>query len=87
MDNLAKERDKAFTEFVMKDDDKKLKAYCKKYGVPIPKSRRAMACGIYKAVQYCTNIPDEVKDIAAWKCLELGMSPLIDWEAVNEQIH
>ncbi len=84
MENFAKERNEAFIEFVMNDDDKKLKAYCKKYDVPIPKSKRAMACGIYKAVQYCTGISDEVKNEAMWKCLKLGMSPLIDWEAVNE---
>lgn len=36
-----------------------------------------MKAGIYKAVQYCENIPQEVKIKAMQKCLELGFSPLI----------
>ena len=77
MSNFAKERDAAFTDFVLTGKTKKLLKYCRKYGVQVPKSRKAMAGGVYKAVQYCTNIPDDVKDIAALKCLKLGFSPFI----------
>lgn len=51
----------------------------KKYGVPFPKSKKAMKVGVYKAVQYCTDIPDDVKEIAIEKCLKLGFNPFIDW--------
>lgn len=80
MDKLAIERDKAFIDFVMNDNTEKLKAYAKKYGVPMPRSKRVLACGIYKAVQYCTDISEEVKGIAMQKCLKLGMNPFIDFE-------
>ena len=79
MDRLVKDRDEAFIDFVLNDDDKKIRSYCKKYGVPMPKNKRVMACGIYKAVQYCMDIPDDVKYLAIEKCLNLGMSPFIDW--------
>lgn len=73
----AKERDKAFIDFVETGSLKKVNALCKKYGVPQPRSIKGKKAGIYKAVQYCTNIPEEVKGKAAKKCLELGFSPLI----------
>lgn len=79
MSEFSKERDDAFVDFVMNDNTDKLKAYCEKYNVPMPEDEKIMACGIYKAVQYCTDISDEVKTTAAWKCLERGMSPFIDW--------
>lgn len=75
--NFAKERDKAFIDFVETGSFKKVNAYCKKYGVPMPKNQRVKAAGIYKAVQECTNIPQQIKDKAWIKCLELGFSPLL----------
>lgn len=77
MSDFSKERDKAFIRAVMEDDWKAVREYAKKYGVPIPKKRNTMKAGIYKAVQYCTEIPEEVKKVAMIKCLELGFNPLI----------
>lgn len=77
MSRFSKERDKAFIKAVMEDDWEAVRKYSKKYGVPIPKDRNVMKAGIYKAVQYCTDIPEEVKNVAMVKCLELGFSPLI----------
>ena len=74
---FAEERDKAFIKAVVDDDWKAVRKYSKKYDVPIPKSKKVMKAGIYKAVQYCTNIPDDVKVLAMQKCLELGFSPFI----------
>lgn len=37
-----------------------------------------MKAGIYKMAQYCTDIPDNVKDQAMIKCLELGFNPFIE---------
>lgn len=78
--NIAKERDDAFIDAVLNDNWDGVIAYSKKYGVPIPEKERVMKCGVFKAVQYCTNIPDDVKGIAMQKCIELGMSPFIIWE-------
>lgn len=74
---MVKERDEAFTEFVLTGRDEKAMAYCRKYGVPMPTKKTVFAAGIYKAVQHCTNIPQDVKDLAAMKCMVLGFNPMI----------
>lgn len=75
--DFVRERDAAFTDFVLTGNLEKFEAYCKKNGIKHPTDERVIAGGIYKAVQQCTNIPQEVKDIAAKKCLEIGMSPYV----------
>lgn len=83
---FAEERDKAFIKAVVDDDWKAVLKYSKKYGVPVPKKRSVMKTGVYKAVQYCTNIPEDVKNLAFTKCLKLGFSPLIESiEAESEE--
>lgn len=74
---FVKERDAAFIDFVKTGHTKKLKAYCEKYGVEIPKDKEIMAAGVYKAVQQCTSIPEDIKEMAFIKCIKLGFSPLI----------
>ena len=74
---FAKERDRAFMKAVMEDKWDDVKKYSRKYRVPIPADERVMKAAIYKAVQYCTKIPNDVKGIAMQKCLELGFSPFI----------
>lgn len=74
---IAEERDKAFVKAVVDDDWKAVRAYSKKYGVPVPNKRNVMKAGIYKAVQYCTAIPEDVKVLAMKKCLQLGFNPFI----------
>lgn len=71
MSRFADERDEAFIDFVETGNTAKVKKYCRKYGVDMPKDKKVFAAGIYKAVQECTNIPDEIKDKAFTKCLEL----------------
>lgn len=78
--SFASERDKAFIEFVKTGKTDKVLKYCKKYGVPLPKDDKIMAAGIYKAVQHCTNIPDDIKDMALQKCLEMGFNPMMNLE-------
>ena len=75
--NFAKERDKAFVYAVVNDDWKGVRKYCKKYGTPIPQDEKVMKAGVYKAVQYCTKIPDDVKTLAMQKCLEIDFTPFI----------
>lgn len=77
MNKFVKERDEAFINFVETGSMKKVDAYCKKYGVPMPKDYKVKQAGIYKAVQECTNIPEEIKNKAMIKCLELGFVPFI----------
>jgi hypothetical protein len=47
-------------------------------GIPIPRKRAAMKAGVYKAVQYCKDIPEEIKLQAMQKCLEMGFNPYIE---------
>ncbi len=77
MENFVIERDKVFISAVTEDDWEAVIEYAKKYGIPIPKDKKIMMAGIYKAVQDCTKIPDEVKAVAMTKCLELGFHPFI----------
>lgn len=76
--SYAKERDAAFIEFVKNDNIVPWLKFCKKYGVPRPASWKVERAGIYKAVQYCTNIPEDVKALAMQKCMEMGFNPFID---------
>ena len=73
--SFVKERDKAFTDAVTKDDWNAVKKYAKKYGVPLPDNEDVMKAGVYNAVQHCTKIPEEVKVLAAMKCIRLGFDP------------
>lgn len=77
MDKFVKDRDNALIDFVETGSMKKVDAYCKKYGVQMPKDLKVKQAGIYKAVQYCTNIPNEIKEKAMIKCMELGFNPFI----------
>ena len=77
MNDFVKERDNAFINFVETGSMKMVDAYCKKYGVPMPKDIKVKQAGIYKAVQECTNIPDNIKTKAVFKCMELGFNPFI----------
>lgn len=72
-----RDRDAAFTAFVLHDDWGPVREYCQMYGMPMLDDPRVMAACVYKAVQYITNIPDEVKAKAAMKCVKLGFSPFI----------
>ena len=74
---FAEERDNAFIDAVVNDKWDKVRKYAKKYGVPVPEKINVMKAGIYKAVQYCTNIPEDVKALAIQKCLQLGFSQMI----------
>lgn len=77
MNDFVRERDTAFIHFVKTDDLSKVRAYCKKYGVQIPKKRNVMAAGVYKAVVATTSIPEDVRTMAMQKCLKIGFNPMI----------
>ena len=77
MKEFVKNRNAAFTAFVMNDDWGPVREYCQMYGVPMPDNPDVMAAGIYKAVQYVNNMPDEVKVKAAMKCMKLGFTPFM----------
>lgn len=77
MKRFLQDRREAFIKAVMEDNWDYVRVYCDRYRVAIPKDERIMKAGIYKAVQACTDIPKDVKDVAFMKCLELGFSPFM----------
>ena len=77
MKQFVKDRDKAFRAFILHDDWEPVREYCRTYGVPMPDDPRVMAAGIYKAVQYITTMPDDIKAKAAMKALKMGFNPFI----------
>lgn len=74
------DRRRALTAFVLNDDMEPAKQYCKKYGVKMPKQGNIYKAALYKATQECTDISDDVKAIAAQKCIDLGFKPTM-WES------
>lgn len=84
MKRFVKDRDSAFIDFVETGSTVKVRKYCRKYGVQMPKDEKVFAAGIYKAVCATTSIPQEIKDKAFTKCLELGFSPMINFGGGNE---
>ena len=73
---FVEERDKAFTDAVVNDNWDDVRAFMEKYRMSAS-SDTVMKAGIYKAVQYCTDIPEDVKTLAMQKCLEMGFNPFI----------
>ena len=73
---FTKERDKAFTDAVVNDKWDGVRTYMNKYGFS-SSSDTVMKAGIYKAVQYCTDIPEDVKTLAMQKCVKMGFNPFI----------
>ena len=80
MKQFVKDRDNAFTDFVLNDNWGPVLEYCRNYGVKMPDNPDVMAAGVYKAVQEIKNMPDEVKRTAAMKCLKIGFSPFMQIE-------
>lgn len=77
MNDFVRERDAAFIHFVKTDDLSKVKAYCKKLGVQMPRSKKVQMAGVYKAVVAITSIPEDIQTMAMQKCLKLGFNPFI----------
>lgn len=75
---FVEDRDKTFTNAVLNDDWDGVREYCKRYGIKIPQNEAVEKAAIYKAVQACKNIPEDVKKIAAEKCIELGFRPTME---------
>lgn len=75
MRKIARERDRAFEDFVRTGRWGRVRKYCAKYGVKMPVNECVAAAGIYKAVQECSGISDEIKALARERCEALGFKP------------
>ena len=74
MTEFQKDQRDAFIAYIMHDDFMAVKNYASKHGIIMQYNRKIMAAGIYKAAQYCDDIPEEVKAVARRKCEELGLN-------------
>ena len=74
---FVEDRDRTFTNAVIKDDWDGVRAYLKRHDMPVPESEDVMKAAIYKAVQEITTIPADVKKLAARKCVDLGFWPWV----------
>lgn len=83
-EEFVRERDEAFTAFVMTDDFAPVARYMRKYNIGVGENKKrpsdVLKASIYKAVRHCTNIPDEVKREAEVKCALLGFDPRMSFE-------
>jgi hypothetical protein len=73
----TKERDKVFESVVLRDDLSCLREFCARWKIPMPEKENVQRAAVYKAVQECANISEEVKQLAREKCEALGFSAMI----------
>lgn len=74
---FVKDRNNAFISFVKTDDLSEFYKYADRYQLSVPSDINITKAGIYKAVQECTDIPEDIKEIARKKCMELDFAPYI----------
>jgi len=72
---FADERNQIFSDFVVTDDLSNVYLFCQIYHIPIPADEAVLKAGVYKAVQECTDIPEDIKAMAREKCMALGFKP------------
>lgn len=72
---FVRDRNKTFTNAVLKDDWDAVKAYCRRWNVKLPDNESVMKAGVYKAVQAIAGISKDVKETAAEKCVAMGFKP------------
>ena len=77
MDTKAfyKERNQIFSDFVVTDNLSNVYLFCEIYHIPIPADEAVLKAGVYKAVQECTDIPEDIKAMAREKYMALGFKP------------
>lgn len=73
----AKKRDEAVRRAVLYDDWDGVRALCTKYMIPMPKDETIFKAGIYKSASGITSLSEEVRKLAAEKCIALGFEPKI----------
>lgn len=71
-------RNTALKRFVLTGKYDCLAKFMRDYHITAPENKKIMEAGLYKATVHCAGIPDEVKEIARRKCIELGFNPEIE---------
>lgn len=72
---FIEERHKALSAVLYGENLKPFLIYCHKYRVPIPKDKKVVLVGVYKAIQQCNDFNENEKKMAHDRCIELGFSP------------
>lgn len=73
MNDFVKERNEALFSL----DEDKIKAYFKKYDIPIPEDEIVFWGGVYKCICNIKESPKELRYKALGWLIEHGMSPII----------
>ena len=73
IEKIVKERDEAMLSL----DKDKILAYCKKYGVPIPKNETVFWAVVHKTILYLNAATKEQKEKSAAWLVEHGFKPEI----------
>ncbi len=67
LEQFIKDRDKAFTAWVMDDDFSAAVTYCLNYGVELPDDIDVFKLGMYKGALDIKRLPKEVRETAKKK--------------------
>lgn len=73
LSDFVKERNESLFSL----DEKKIRAYAKKYGVNLPTTEKGFWGGVYKAICNIPDAPPEVKQKAEDWLIYNGMTPFI----------
>ena len=73
MKKFVKDRNEALLSL----DKEKIVAYCKKYGVPVPKNEIVLWAGVHKGIVTMSAASDEQKKDSMRWLIEHGFSPNI----------
>lgn len=71
IEKFCKERDAAFLSL----DEKKIRAFARKYVIPVPKNELVFWAGVHKAIVHLNSATNEQKTASIIWLIEHGFSP------------
>lgn len=84
MSNTTKQEfERALINTIRNDDTTYFREYIKRDKGALPKDDFTLMVSLYKVALAISTIPNDVKEIAHNKCLELNISPVIDFNPIT----
>lgn len=77
INEFLRDRRAAIISAVRDDDWLPMTLFCHKYEMTVPSNARVFHAGVYKMAHECADIPEEIKELAAMKCMDLGFRPWV----------
>ena len=75
MDKRQKMRLRAMADYIRKGSLRRLGKYAREYGLTLPDDEAILAAAIYKEVQYTQDLPEDLKEIARDRLIEMRVNP------------